>query len=398
MVDSVDLSHRPALAVIAVAAALWSTPAAADPAIRLDPAEGAIEVVGLDAALAAGLDRLTAEDWQRVFPVYTGTEGASSSTRPPVAGAWEVGEGTVRFRPSFPLVPGLDYVARLDVARLRSLALGASGSEAPAGDATVEARLSLPAPAASPPTVVSGIYPSAAVLPENLLRFYLHFSAPMSRGEAYEHIYLFDDTGNRVEGVFLEVGEELWDPGMRRPTVFFDPGRIKRGLRPHAEAGTPLRAGTSYRLVIDPSWRDGRGQPLAALFDKTFTVVNPDREMLDPSDWRVTTPAAGTVEPLVLLFPEPLDHGLLQRVVQIQGADGDLLDGSVEIGEEERLFRFVPSEPWRPGEHAIQVEAILEDLAGNNLKQVFDVDLTAPPRPSTEARETVSLPFTVAGR
>ncbi|MCP3963882.1 MAG: Ig-like domain-containing protein [bacterium] len=386
-----DLSLlRPGAAALAVAL-LWSLPATADPSIRLDQAAGTVEAVGLDPDLLGALGKLTADDWRAVFPVYTGSEPPADGSRPPVAGAWTVEEGIVRFRPRFPLVPGLGYVARLDVAALRALATGAEGDEAP-----VEARLSLPARPPSPPTVVNRIYPTAEELPENLLRFYVHFSAPMSRGEAYEHIYLFDDTGNRLEGVFLEVGEELWAPGMRRLTVFFDPGRIKRGLRPHAEAGTPLLAGTSYRLVIDPAWRDAEGQPLAALFDKTFTATPADREMLDPADWRITPPAAGSLEPLELRFPEPLDHGLLRRVVWITDVGGAHLDGRAEIAEEERLFRFFPAEPWRPGEHAIEVEAILEDLAGNNLKQVFDVDLTAPPHPAKETREMVTLPFSIA--
>ena len=47
----------------------------------------------------------------------------------------------------------------------------------------------------------------------------------------------------------LEVGEELWDADQCRLTLFFDPGRIKRGLRPHLEAGPPLTEGEAYRLT-----------------------------------------------------------------------------------------------------------------------------------------------------
>ncbi len=155
-------------------------------------------------------------------------------------------------------------------------------------------RAAAPREEVEPSTVVSAVYPSASRLPENQLKLYLHFSAPMTRGEAYRHIRLLDAEGRALQLVFLELGEELWDPGLRRLTLFFDPGRIKRGLRPHLDAGPPLTEGTSYRLVIDPGWRDAAGLPLAAGFEKAFTVTAPDRHSPDPDSWRLTAPAAAS--------------------------------------------------------------------------------------------------------
>ena len=366
---------------------------AAEPAVRLDPAAGVVEAVDLPAAVLGHLGRLTDDDWRAIFPVYTGSQLPTDAGKPPVAGTWVLEDRVVKFRPRFPLVAGLDYVARLDVGRLVSLATGRESRRAP-----VVASFSLPPVAREPTTLVSQVYPTADRLPENLLRFYIHFSAPMGRGEAYEHIRLLDTEGRRVDGVFLEIREELWDPGMRRLTVFFDPGRIKRGLRPHLEVGTPLSAGAGYRLLVDPHWRDAAGQPLAAGFEKAFTVHAADRESPDPADWQIVAPTAGGRQALEIRFPEPLDHGLLRRVVQVRDAKGERLAGEVEITDQERLFRFTPHQPWPAAEYAIQVETVLEDLAGNNLKKVFDLDLAAPPRPATEDRETISLPFTVAGR
>ncbi len=69
------------------------------------------------------------------------------------------------------------------------------------------------------------IYPSAGRLARrNQLKFYIHFSAPMSRGEAYRRIHLLDAEGQVLEAVFLELGEELWDPPMQRFTLLCDPG------------------------------------------------------------------------------------------------------------------------------------------------------------------------------
>jgi hypothetical protein len=55
------------------------------------------------------------------------------------------------------------------------------------------------------------------------------------RGEAYEHIKLLDAKGKPLEEVFLELGEELWDPEMKRFTLLFHPGRVKKGLVPREE-------------------------------------------------------------------------------------------------------------------------------------------------------------------
>src|SRR5262249_58737339 len=125
------------------------------------------------------------------------------------------------------------------------------------------------------------VYPSADVLPENLLKFYLHFSAPMSRGHSYDHIHLQDEAGKDVKLPFLEIDEELWDPTMTRLTLFIDPGRIKRGVRPLEEIGPALESGKSYTLVIDREWKDAAGNPLRDAFRKTFKVGPTDREPLD---------------------------------------------------------------------------------------------------------------------
>jgi hypothetical protein len=71
-----------------------------------------------------------------------------------------------------------------------------------------------------------------------------------------------------------------------------------------------------------------------------------------------------------------------------------LVDGRVEIVDAERRFRFLPAAAWAAGDHAVEVEAILEDLAGNNLRQVFDVDLERD-LPEVTDPGTIRLPFAV---
>src|SRR5262249_56091734 len=103
-------------------------------------------------------------------------------------------------------------------------------------DAADEKTFLLPKPE-TVPTVVEHVYPSRKELPENLLRFYFHFSAPMSRGDVYQYIRLLDAAGKPIEAPFLELEQELWDESGRRFTLLIDPGRIKRGLKPREEGG-----------------------------------------------------------------------------------------------------------------------------------------------------------------
>ena len=48
--------------------------------------------------------------------------------------------------------------------------------------------------------------------------------------------------------------------------------------------------------------------------------------------------------------------------------------GEITTLEEERIWCFTPADSWNKGEYFIDVDVNLEDLAGNNLRRVFDVD------------------------
>src|SRR5262249_26251243 len=212
-----------------------------------------------------------------------------------------------------------------------------------------------PAPAARPPTVVSHVYPSASVLPENQLKFYVHFSGPMSRGEIYSHIHLREESGREVELRFLQINEELWDPDLTRLTLFIDPGRIKRGVRRLEEVGPALVDGRRYTLVIDPGWLDAGGQPLGKPFEKKFLVGPPDRTPPDPKAWRLQAPRRGTREAVRLAFPDPMDHALALRMIQVVDATGHAVDGTADMGEEERLWFFTSAKPWPAGAYQLVV-------------------------------------------
>jgi hypothetical protein len=47
--------------------------------------------------------------------------------------------------------------------------------------------------------------------------------------------------------------------------LFFDPGRIKRGLVSQQELGIVLHEGRRYTLLIEKEWKDAEGNPMLAL-------------------------------------------------------------------------------------------------------------------------------------
>lgn len=306
--------------------------------------------------------------WNNLLSVYAeqGNSAASAGV-PPMLGTYRIQARLLCFEPQFPLEPEITYRA---VFRPSQLPTGRGSKDAP-----IVTVFKLPPSRRGPATVVQHIFPSAQSLPENLLKFYIHFSAPMSRGRIYEHIHLRDDTGKKIELPFLEIDEELWDPAMTRLTLFFDPGRTKRGVLPLEEVGPALEEGKRYTLVIDQQWRDGAGNPLQESFQKLFSIGPPDRDPPDPSRWKVQPPPSGTRAALAVTFPEPMDHALAQRVIQVTGDLGEPVKGEVALSDQERHWAFTPSNPWRRGTHQLVIPTTLEDLAGNNIGKPFEVDL-----------------------
>ena len=241
---------------------------------------------------------------------------------------------------------------------------------------------------------MTAVYPTRDRLPENLLKFYLHFSGPMSRGMAYDHIHLRDQAGKDVAFAFVEVAGELWDPRLVRLTLLFDPGRLKTGLKPREEFGPILRQGGTYTLVVDRGWLDAQGNPLAADFRKRFQVGPPDDRQPDPADWRVQVPRAGTRLPLAITFPEPLDHAMLGRVLSVHDLQGQPVPGTVAIASEEMLWRFTPDGPWQAGSYNVRVDKELEDLTGNSVGRPFEVDVFEKIDRKPMA-ENVAIPFRI---
>jgi hypothetical protein len=69
-----------------------------------------------------------------------------------------------------------------------------------------------------------------------------------------------------------------------------------------------------------------------------------------------------------------MNYPLLTRMLQVSGEDGKVA-GAVSIGRNETEWRFTPAQPWKVGKYQLVVDTGIEDLAGNHVGQLFEIDV-----------------------
>ncbi|MYC31165.1 MAG: hypothetical protein F4X65_13925 [Chloroflexi bacterium] len=352
-----------------------------------------LRISGWDANDLSTMEELDAGEFSRRLAVVT-TEAAEAAPDladndqlPRVAGSFRIAGDSVFFVPRFPFVEGMSY----------SLLLYGTPSS---GHARVPEVRNIRRPSREvPPTArVEAIYPDVSSVPVNLLKIYVQFSESMSEGRAERSIRVYrEDTGEPLEGVFVPLDPELWDPERKRLTLLLDPARIKHGLVPNMEAGYPLIEGVPFRLVIGSEFRNAAGSPMLSCAERVYQVGPEVSERLIPNRWQLTVPPVGSRDPLLVEFDRPLDYALLQRSLWIEGPQGNPVAGGARSGNGESSWTFAPDLPWTEGPYRLVVAPELEDLAGNSPVRVFDRDITQSESASALA-DGVSLSFHCSGR
>jgi hypothetical protein len=272
----------------------------------------------------------------------------------PVLGEFEKEDDAVLFKPAVPFTTGFIYEVFFRKEMIGSV--------------------SIPLPANARKTALIQIYPSTDTVPENLLKIYLQFSASMREGEALQYIHLLDENRDTLHDVFLDLQPELWNKERTALTLWLDPGRIKRDLIPNRKMGNPLRKENWYTLTVSAEWKDVQELPLQKTMVKKFFVGERDSYSPELASWNIQTPKAGTNQPLQISFGESLDYFLVGETINILTEKNEIIPGQIKIGDKERMIAFTPQQQWKEGHYRLQVKAILEDLAGNNLNRPFDRD------------------------
>ena len=154
---------------------------------------------------------------------------------PPMLGRYALaihisGSYMLRFIPRFPFDPGQSYRAVLD------------SSAFPGTDPLhLESRFAAPAAPAGKPAGIAAIFPSSDKLPENLLRFYLHFATPMHAARLTNTFICTMTKARSSPTPFLEVSEELWDPSGERLHAAHQSRADRAGLKPRKSSGPRAR-------------------------------------------------------------------------------------------------------------------------------------------------------------
>jgi hypothetical protein len=65
-----------------------------------------------------------------------------------------------------------------------------------------------------------------------------------------------------------------------------------------------------------------------------------------------------------------MDHALALRMLTVYS-----VVGIARLEAHERVWLFTPAQPWPAGKFRLRVQTTIEDLAGNNLGNPFEVDL-----------------------
>lgn len=292
----------------------------------------------------------------------------------PIVGDTFFKKDTAFFQPYFAFNYGLDYTALLND--------------------SIRIPFQIPFPSSISAPQIVAVFPSNTTIPANLLKIYIQFDQPMREGVAYKMIHLYDESGAKVEEPFVRIQPELWDIEHERITLWLDPGRIKRGLNPNEEIGSPLIQGFSYRLEIDASWKNIHGLPLKKGWSQGFETTSPDRNQPALEQLALTIPNRASLEPLKIDFKEAMDLALLNRSIQVFNAEGQRLSGEVVLEGQMSIWTFVPKETWLPGSYQLRIDTNLEDLAGNNFNRPFDRDLLSP-HSDMEETDFLWYPFSI---
>ncbi len=308
-------------------------------------------------------------DFGECVAVFVGRADSYHDGQLPVAGRYERHGDSLSFTPAFGFVPGQDYVVR---SRRNN-------------QSHLFTEFRIPRDLPTVPAIVTNVYPGGDVLPENVLRLYVHFSVPMTPHRAFDYVTLRDASGVADRAAFMKFKQELWNEDRTRLTVLIDPGRIKRSVTTNLALGPALLEGNRYELTIDEGWPSADSCSTLPSFSKSFFVAGALRTRPDVERWSWRTPQPGTRETLEIVFDRPFDRHRLDTALDVVGGDGAAIDGTSRVGENEMSWSFKPNKLWAAGDGRITVDDTLEDVAGNNFRELLDREVPSGPNDRSAA-------------
>ena len=270
-----------------------------------------------------------------------------------IIGDWTSWNQGLKFTPIVPFSPGISYEIKSGETILGTFAIDHKSMSK---------------------TRVINLYPTTDTVPENLLKIHIAFSGSMGEQLSERFISVTNDLGDTLEKIFLPLQPELWNAKRDILTLWLDPGRIKRALGPNQTLGSPLKASQSYQINISAAWKDQNGYQMQHAFTKKYIAKEATRTKPDPHTWKINTPKPYSRDTLRIAFERPMDFVLSRECISVYR--DNLIDGEVNLQDDQRIWLFTPDEYWAPGSYQIKIESRMEDLAGNNLQRLFDEEIS----------------------
>lgn len=297
-------------------------------------------------------------DAEKLLKVYVGNVEIYGEDQPPIAGKYSVTESGIHFTPQFEWVAGQYYFVQY------KMKLADTGY--------LTKPFILQKDIEKQPAQVTAIYPSGDFLPENTLRFYIHFSQPMQPHVAKEYIKLTDKDGNSDDAAFMHFKQELWSHDRKRLTILMDPGRIKRLVATNKTLGPALISGKKYSLSVAKGWPTANGNSNLATFSKTFIIVEALRSIPTIKQWQIDKPVYKSKNPITIKFDRLFDFHQLHNSIAVTTNTGELIKGKIVVSRTGEKWQFYPEQRWITNKLKIRVHPTLEDVAGNNFKDLLD--------------------------
>jgi len=285
---------------------------------------------------------------------------------PPMLGEFILEADRIIFIPRFLPDPSITYLVKFSFPKLSSFLKEEIGYEEIYMDEFV-----LDVPESNATSVIL-LTPDSSVLPANVLRTYIYFSAPMGFQNPYEHIEIYE-MDQRLKDPFVVVPEGLWNEDRTRLTLLFHPGRIKQGVGPNMTQGSIFEEGRTYRLVINQEWKDANGNALENSYESSFTAGPEIREQIRYKQWTLTPSADGSRSTLIVETNHPIDEGIAQRMLSVRPKNGELLQTETEFVSPTKIalhWNIVSSEVFE-----LLIDPRLEDICGNTPLNRFDYEL-----------------------
>ena len=320
----------------------------------------------------------TFEQWSAFFNVKTNPSG------PAVIGTYKIVDNHLAFSPKFLPDPNIRYFVNFSYPALAQL-LSHDISE----QTTYTDVVSFEPPETTRPEILS-VTPNLEIVPANLLRFYVYFSAPMGLENPYDFITIEDSNGKVLVDPFVIIPEGLWNIDRTRLTLLLHPGRVKQGVGPNMTEGDILLAGNDYTLKINADWKGASGETLKENFARRINATNPLRKAVNVNLWALRAEQnQNQIGILTIVTDHPLDQPLAKRMLYIMNEDGQILPSQVEFTSAEEMKIL-----WRADgskELELHIDHRLEDVCGNTPLYAFDLEGETRTEPTGEIMLTFKV-------